>query len=285
MTNFQCMYDCTSQQVPLCILSRYTGKERDSESGLDYFGARYFNSNVGRFVSPDWAAKAEPVPYAKLDNPQSLNLYAYVQNNPLSFVDADGHYAMFTMENSWPTSGPEAAVAAQSEAMNLVTNDGAGQLLARKQSQNSTSTTQGESTDFASVSNYPTGAGGFGHTGIQVDSDDTQGFSTADPHVSWYKRLFGAPQGAMEDDLQAHTKHGEVAPHSYIHIPITTAQAQAMRTAMADRTANAGRYNLLFNNCAGFVESVLRAGGVSGVPHGEVFVPDVLDTVLLVERH
>jgi len=46
---------------------------------------------MGRFMSPDWAAKAQPVPYAKLDNPQSLNLYGYVLNNPLRFVDADGH--------------------------------------------------------------------------------------------------------------------------------------------------------------------------------------------------
>jgi RHS repeat-associated protein len=71
--------------------SRYTGKERDTESGLDYFGARYYASNMGRWMSPDWSAKQEPVPYSKLDNPQSLNLYAYVYNNPLSKADPDGH--------------------------------------------------------------------------------------------------------------------------------------------------------------------------------------------------
>jgi len=70
---------------------RSTGKERDTESGNDYFGARYYASSMGRFLSPDWSAKAEPVPYAKLDNPQSLNLYAYVRNNPLIRIDADGH--------------------------------------------------------------------------------------------------------------------------------------------------------------------------------------------------
>jgi RHS repeat-associated protein len=73
--------------------SRCTGKERDTESGNDYFGARYYNSSMGRWMSPDWSAKAEPVPYAKLDNPQSLNLYAYVGNNPMTRVDPDGHVA------------------------------------------------------------------------------------------------------------------------------------------------------------------------------------------------
>ena len=70
---------------------KFTGKERDAESGLDYFGARYYASSMGRWVSPDWSAKEEPVPYAKLDDPQSLNLYGYVGNNPLSKADPDGH--------------------------------------------------------------------------------------------------------------------------------------------------------------------------------------------------
>jgi RHS repeat-associated protein len=69
----------------------FTGKERDSESGNDYFGARYYASAVGRWLSPDWSAKQEPVPYVKLDDPQTLNLYEYVENNPLGFTDADGH--------------------------------------------------------------------------------------------------------------------------------------------------------------------------------------------------
>jgi RHS repeat-associated protein len=82
-------YDITPRFVRFAYL--FTGKERDTESGLDYFGARYYGSSMGRFMSPDWAAKATPVPYAKLDNPQSLNLFAYVGNNPLSRMDPDGH--------------------------------------------------------------------------------------------------------------------------------------------------------------------------------------------------
>ena len=59
-------------------LRRFTGKERDSESGLDYFGARYYSSALGRFTSPDWSAKPQAIPYADFRNPQTLNQYAYV---------------------------------------------------------------------------------------------------------------------------------------------------------------------------------------------------------------
>jgi RHS repeat-associated protein len=69
----------------------FTGKERDAESGNDYFGARYYASSMGRWMSPDWADKPEAVPYSDLANPQSLNLYGYVNNNPLSKADPDGH--------------------------------------------------------------------------------------------------------------------------------------------------------------------------------------------------
>jgi len=69
----------------------FTQKERDGESGMDYFLARYYSSAQGRFTSPDWSEVPEPIPYADLTNPQSLNRYAYVLNNPLSVADPDGH--------------------------------------------------------------------------------------------------------------------------------------------------------------------------------------------------
>jgi RHS repeat-associated protein len=77
----------------------FTGKEHDAESGNDYFDARYYNSTMGRFMSPDWSAQEEPIPYAKLDDPQSLNLYAYVENNPLDRMDVDGHTPDVTFES------------------------------------------------------------------------------------------------------------------------------------------------------------------------------------------
>jgi len=82
---------------------KFTGKERDAESGLDYFGARYFSGAQGRFVSPDWSAKPQPVPYANLRDPQTLNLYAYVRNNPLQNHDPDGHLCVFGFIGSCST--------------------------------------------------------------------------------------------------------------------------------------------------------------------------------------
>jgi RHS repeat-associated protein len=82
--------NCT-QSIQTPTEHHFTGKERDTESGNDYFGARYYASSMGRFLSPDWSAKVAPVAYAKLDDPQTLNLYAYVGNNPLSRVDPTGH--------------------------------------------------------------------------------------------------------------------------------------------------------------------------------------------------
>jgi RHS repeat-associated protein len=70
---------------------KFTGKERDTESGFDYFGARYYLSPLGRWVSADWSATPEPVPYADFGDPQSLHQYTYVRNIPTARFDADGH--------------------------------------------------------------------------------------------------------------------------------------------------------------------------------------------------
>jgi RHS repeat-associated protein len=70
---------------------KFTGKERDAESGLDDFGARFHASALGRFMTPDWDAKPITVPYAKFGDPQTLNLYSYVENDPVNRADADGH--------------------------------------------------------------------------------------------------------------------------------------------------------------------------------------------------
>ncbi|MGH9530767.1 MAG: RHS repeat-associated core domain-containing protein, partial [Terriglobales bacterium] len=83
---------------------KFTGKERDGESGLDYFIARHYSSNLGRFLQPDEFAGGpvdafssndplpeSPLPYADITNPKSLNKYTYTYNNPLRYTDPNGH--------------------------------------------------------------------------------------------------------------------------------------------------------------------------------------------------
>ena len=71
---------------------RFTGQERDAESGLDYFGARYYHSVAGRFLSVDPVLdSADPT------NPQSWNRYTYTFNNPLKYVDKTGEI----VETAW----------------------------------------------------------------------------------------------------------------------------------------------------------------------------------------
>lgn len=78
------LHACDEQ--PVCLPPQFTGKERDSESGLDNFGKRYFGSSLGRFMTPD-----PPLMDQHIADPQSWNLYSYVRNNPVSFIDPDGN--------------------------------------------------------------------------------------------------------------------------------------------------------------------------------------------------
>jgi RHS repeat-associated protein len=65
---------------------KFEGKERDTETGNDDFGARYYSNRFGRWLSADWSAVPVPVPYANLSNPQTLNLYAMVADDPRRLV-------------------------------------------------------------------------------------------------------------------------------------------------------------------------------------------------------
>ncbi len=72
------------------MIPRCTGKEWDGESGIDFFGARYFSGAQGRFTSPDPKSAGEDI-----SNPQSWNAYSYALNNPLRYIDPNG---------KWPTN-------------------------------------------------------------------------------------------------------------------------------------------------------------------------------------
>lgn len=70
---------------------KFEGKERDTETLNDNFGARYYSNRFGRWLSSDWSAVPIAVPYANLSNPQTLNLYGMSSDDPETFADLDGH--------------------------------------------------------------------------------------------------------------------------------------------------------------------------------------------------
>jgi RHS repeat-associated protein len=103
---------------------KFTGKERDAESGLDYYGARYYASLAGCFQSPDL-----PFIDQHPTNPQSWNLYAYARNNPLKFIDPSGNFA--TMVNGQATTVTLDCLELRGDMMGLVQSQTAKERLAR----------------------------------------------------------------------------------------------------------------------------------------------------------
>ena len=95
---------CTT---PVAQNYKFTGKERDTESGLDNFEARYYSSSMGRFMQPD-PLFATPL---HVVNPQRWNMYAYVVNNPTNYIDPDGKDAIaVNFVNEVPLGGHEGII-------------------------------------------------------------------------------------------------------------------------------------------------------------------------------
>jgi RHS repeat-associated protein len=110
------------------VQPKFTGKPRDYESGLglDYFGARYYSGSQGRFTTPDWSEKPQPIPYAHLSDPQTPNLYAYVRNSPLVRRDLDGHcgiLGLFCKLEPVPRATPDPANTRTDPALSPVNRD------------------------------------------------------------------------------------------------------------------------------------------------------------------
>jgi RHS repeat-associated protein len=76
------------------VSRRYTSQVKDEDTGLYYYGARYYDPQLGRFIQPDTI-----IP--DLADPQSLNRYSYVRNNPLKYIDPTGHAWLLFDTQAW----------------------------------------------------------------------------------------------------------------------------------------------------------------------------------------
>jgi len=83
---------------------RFVGKEKDEETGLGYFNARYMDNKTGRFISSDQVRAVDPntsrTNEKMLADPQRLNTYAYALNNPYTYVDPYGLSGVLIVQSS-----------------------------------------------------------------------------------------------------------------------------------------------------------------------------------------
>jgi RHS repeat-associated protein len=110
----------------------FTGKEYEAETGLSYFGARYYDPKIGRFVSEDPAE-------GDLNNPQTFNKYAYALNNPIKMIDPNGKYPVTSevtdlLAGSTLISHMEGLTGSTYNILNSMTNIYAGEFNSHKSS-------------------------------------------------------------------------------------------------------------------------------------------------------
>ena len=255
----------------------FTGKEHDSESGNDYFGARYLSSILGRWMSPDPTGLA----LAEAENPQSLNLYSYVQNNPLSVIDPDGLQVEPAARCGWIRCKlwPQIKNFFKGGGGGGGGNGGGG----GGGNGGGWSSTPYPGKNLVNVE-YP--RAGFwigGHTSVGIyDSDPTDtdyndphkayGFTTVNQH--WYVRtmlIVGWPffKGYMEEDSKS-PRSKKVVEYRYLSI-----SDEGFYNAMDAIHHHSGYYRLwlLARNCANATEDVDHAAGAHRVPHHEIFWP------------
>jgi len=213
--------------LPDATEHHFTGKERDAESGNDYFGARYYASSMGRMLSPD----PDTGTLIHIMNPQRWNMYAYALNNPLTMTDPTGKDAA-----AINFSGMVAGLG--HEGILSINPDGTAEYAR-----------------FGPAEQTASGGWGLDEPG-QVQT------STALPTVQFGAN--GLPTDASMTALKdALAKIENVSPSTVrINYFKTTPQETANLNAwIAQQKANAGTYKLCTRNCANFTARGLVAGG------------------------
>jgi RHS repeat-associated protein len=231
-----------ADQVP------FTGGEQyDAESGLYSYKYRSYNPQLGRWMSPDPSDEE----FARVSNPQSLNLYSYVINDPLKYVDDLGLLSCLSGPpqhfNHQPTQQATVPVTITMTSAN---------------------TSWGHSTiTVGSTSINPAGSGG--PMGLVPISAAAAAAATAVEYVTLI------PQ-SVPGSIQAPTSGETPLEHTIIYV--TPAQANLMINEITNEKKSAQSYDFLFKNCADFSVRILSAGGVS------VSVPPILTPGGLVSR-
>jgi len=218
---------------------KFTQKERDSESGLDYFLARYYSSAQGRFTSPD-----KPIADQQAGDPQSWNLYPYVRNDPLKYVDPQGRQRS-------EMSDDRKAIAEKRR------REAEEERSRRKQRELADIRTLGEKPSDEAVKIF------YWAPAVLPDNDNASTVRVG--HLSMmladgtYISLF--PNGAHQTYDQDVHGEGDNATRIYELSGLTHSNSMSIKAWWDGQSKD--NYNGLTNNCSDVVRTALLMGGVA----------------------
>ncbi|MGB6474609.1 MAG: hypothetical protein WBF04_11065, partial [Candidatus Sulfotelmatobacter sp.] len=233
----------------------------------DDFGARYYSERFGRWLGSDWSSVPVAVPYANLTNPQTLNLYAMVSDDPESFADLDGHTNQASYGNSGSgtqTCASTGAGASGTTASGCGNNASASQVQTQQQAQQQTLSKKG--LDFIARHEgfrgkiYKDALGnptiGYGHL-IKPGEDFSKGVTKAQALAL----LKGDAQTAV----------------SFVNGRLSGAAKQTQFDSLVDVAFNSERAAAILINRVNSSETIGPANFVNTLPHGYHSLPGLIN--------
>lgn len=226
---------------------KFDGKERDPETLNDDFGARNYTWRFGRWLSSDWSAVPVAVPYANLTNPQTLNLYSMVADDPESFADLDGH--LFDVGAMLQNGTVEAAGHKENPTV-------AKQTTTQQQAQKPLPPPDANHNHTLTI-RYVSGQEGnpAGHITVQIDNGKQVGFAPVQDLTKKQILENTSVPGQVEPRAAGVTTLDAVTIH------LTKDEASHAQGTIDDRTNNPGNYELRGRSCVDFGEDVVRSTG------------------------
>lgn len=269
---------------------QFTGRERDGETGLDYFGARYFSGAQGRFTSPDDFTKDSHVA-----DPQSWNKYAYARNNPLRYVDPNGEEA--TVSTSCTTNNQNQTTCNVNISASVAIYATAGSNLTQQQMnaaagtiQNSiqgawTGQFQQDGVTYNVATNVNVQVVGSEAAGMQSGAQNVIGLSngnaspTADSYVN-PRSAFGAITGSGPDTgvWNINNLGNGVAAHEFTHLlgtydkpGMVLSNTMLLNNPAIPHQATTSDYRWGVQEAVSHVNSWMHAPAYRSMRYGEVF--------------
>ena len=207
---------------------KFTGKERDAETGLDYFGARYYGSTIGRFTTVDPFLDQREA----LVDPQRWNRYSYGLNNPFRYVDPDGRNpiifqrAMEIGQRIWNSPAGQ-------QARQFVATQSANAWMAGMRLINSPAAQEAVQAGAEIVSGADLPGGIPGNLPFKSGDIITREFKTA-------KGMVELAAEAVVEGKQLHLKDIAVFPKAAGKLNVGAGEVRAMRQQLAEEARGLG---------------------------------------------